>query len=201
MADGRFAQVREPAAFQGEIVCWRRSAIMGQDRLSLLLGGGHMKAKGGIAGVVLGVIVGLVGGWFLFGQTKPAEAGNDRFEDYVLTTGPVNVGVVAQDTDGVWILDYKAGKLLGTVVNRTTGKVTGWAEIDLVKQFDLKPKQNVHFLVTTGMVQKGQSALYVAETTTGKLGVYTMLVRDGFGPAGNMIIHQHDMTSFRAPKN
>jgi hypothetical protein len=112
----------------------------------------------------------------------------------------VNVGVVTQEMDGVWILDYKAGKLLGTVVNRTTGRVTAWAEIDLVKEFDLKPKQNVHFLVTNGLVQKGQSALYVAETSTGKMGVYTMLVRDGLGPTGNMVIHRHDMTTFRAPK-
>jgi hypothetical protein len=159
-----------------------------------------MKAKSGIAWLALGLVVGLGGGWILFGASKSAEAGNDRFEDYVMSTGPVNVGVVTQEMDGVWILDYKAGKLLGTVVNRTTGRVTAWAEIDLVKEFDLKPKQNVHFLVTNGLVQKGQSALYVAETSTGKMGVYTMLVRDGLGPTGNMVIHRHDMTTFRAPK-
>jgi hypothetical protein len=159
-----------------------------------------MSLKTGSAWLVLGLAVGVLGGWLLFGQPKTAEAGNDRWEDYVMSTGPINVGVVAQDMDGVWILDYKAGKLLGTVVNRTTGKVSAWAEIDLVKEFELTPKQNVHFLVTNGMVQKGQSALYVAETSTGKLGVYTMIVRDGLGPAGNMIIHRHDMTTFRGPK-
>jgi hypothetical protein len=159
-----------------------------------------MNVKSGSGWLVLGLAVGVIGGWILFGQQKAAEAGNDRFEDYVMTTGPVNVGVVAQDMDGVWILDYKAGKLLGTVVNRTTGKVSAWAEIDLVKEFEVAPKQDVHFLVTNGMVQKGQSALYVAETNTGKLGVYTMVVRDGLGPSGTMIIHRHDMTTFRMPK-
>ena len=50
--------------------------------------------------------------------------------------------------------------------------------------------------MTTGFVTQGQSALYLAETTTGKFGVYTM------GPGANgsgIVIRRHDMTRFRQP--
>ena len=77
-------------------------------------------------------------------------------------------------TDGVWVLDYRAGKLLGTVIDRVQGKIVGWAEVDLCKEFGIQPGQNVHFMMTTGMIAGGQAALYVAETSSGKFGVYTM---------------------------
>src|SRR5207237_7646858 len=99
-------------------------------------------------------------------------------------------------TDGVWLLDYRAGKLLGTVIDRTTGKIVGWAEVDLVTEFGIQPKQNVHFLMTTGSIAQGQAALYVAETTTGKFGVYTM-GSDPNGQQTGMVIRKHDMGSFR----
>jgi hypothetical protein len=43
-------------------------------------------------------------------------------------------------------------------------------------------------------VSNGQSALYVAETTTGKFGVYTMGPNEA---GGGVAIRRHDMTSFR----
>ncbi|NBY03377.1 MAG: hypothetical protein EBQ87_15575, partial [Planctomycetes bacterium] len=74
----------------------------------------------------------------------------------------------------------------------------GWAELDLAEEFNLPPRQNVHFVMTTGIVGKEQSALYVAETTTGKMGVYTMGPRpDGMAGA---IIKRQDLSLFRKPK-
>jgi len=123
-------------------------------------------------------------------------ASNDRYQDYVMATGAVNISPKLQ-TDGVWMLDYKSGKLLGTVIDKSLGKIIGWAEVDLVAEFEVAPKQDVHFMMTTGWVSAGQSALYVAEVTTGKFGVYTM------GPAANgpgIIIMRHDLSSFRAAR-
>jgi hypothetical protein len=49
-------------------------------------------------------------------------------------------------------------------------------------------------MMTTGYITQGQSALYLAETTTGQFGVYTM----GPGVNGNGIaIRRHDLTKFR----
>ncbi len=157
-----------------------------------------MKTRFTILGVLLGMALGITGGWFLFGPIRVAEAGNDRHEDYVLCTGPVSVGLVGPDLDGVWVLDYRAGKLLGTAVNRGNGKIMGWAEVDLVTEFDIAPRANVHFLMTTGMIAKGQAALYVAESTSGKFAVYTMTVAEG--PRMGVVISRHDMVTFRAAK-
>ena len=133
---------------------------------------------------------------FFLNHPRQAEAGStDRFQDYILATGAVSVNPKIQ-TDGVWLLDYKSGKLLGTVIDRTIGKIVGWAEVDLTTEFNLQAKADVHFMMTTGYVTQGQSALYLAETSTGQFGVYTM------GPGQNgsgIVIRRHDVTKFRQP--
>ena len=131
---------------------------------------------------------------FYLGQSRPAAAAsNDRYQDYIMATGAVSVNPRIQ-TDGVWLLDYKAGKLLGTVIDRAQGKIVGWAEVDLTTEFGLLAKQDVHFMMTTGYITQGQSALYLAETNTGQFGVYTM----GPGANGNgILIRRHDLTKFR----
>jgi len=69
----------------------------------------------------------------------------------------------------------------------------------LTTEFGIPPRQNVHFMMTTGNIAVGQAALYVAETSTGKFAVYTMAPRtDGQTGVG---IRRHDMVMFRqAPK-
>lgn len=153
-----------------------------------------MKAIGQLAGVAVGVAIGAVAMMFYSGQPRPAAAAsNDRYQDYIMATGAVSVNPRVQ-TDGVWLLDYRSGKLLGTVIDRNAGKIVGWAEVDMTTEFAIAPRQDVHFLMTTGYVSQGQSALYIAETSTGKFGVYTM------GPATNgsgVVIRRHDQTVFR----
>ena len=117
--------------------------------------------------------LGVAGTAFYLGQPRQAEARTDRYNDYVLATGAVGLNGRAT-TDGVWLLDYRSGKLLGTVVDTNVGKVIGWAEVDLVNEFRIKPGEDVHFMMTTGQVSRGQAALYVAEVKTGRFGVYTM---------------------------
>src|SRR4051812_43143261 len=154
-----------------------------------------MNAVGKLVLVAAGVAAGIVGTVLYTGQPKPAAAAsNDRYQDYVMATGAVSVNPRIQ-TDGVWLLDYRAGKLLGTVIDRTQGKIVGWAEVDLRAEYGVVPNQDVHFMMTTGYVTQGQSALYLAETSTGRFGVYTM----GPGANGGVVIRRHDMTQFRNP--
>jgi hypothetical protein len=139
--------------------------------------------------VLGGIVVALY-----FGSDHRAEASNDRSDEFILATGAVATNPRVP-TDGVWLLDYRAGKLLGTVIDREKAKIAGWAEVDLVTEFGLPPRQNVHFMMTTGMIANGQAALYVAETSTGKFGVYSMGPRlDG---QMGVQIRRHDLVLFR----
>jgi hypothetical protein len=144
--------------------------------------------------LVGGIALGITATVLYLGSSQPLLANNDRSEDFVICTGPVSVSPKAQ-TDGVWLLDYRSGKLLGTVIDRGAGKIVGWAEVDLVTEFGVQPKQPVHFMMTTGNIATGQAALYVAETTTGKMGVYTMGSRTD-GKVG-VVIRRHDLVLFR----
>ena len=143
------------------------------------------------AGLLLGAFCAVC---YFAQQPRATAASNDRYDDYILCTGAVATNPKSP-TDGVWLLDYRAGKLLGTVIDRGSGKIFGWAELDLVSEFELPPRQNVHFLMTTGQISQGQSALYLAETTSGKFGVYTMGVR--FDAQPNVYIRRHDVVLFR----
>jgi hypothetical protein len=145
-----------------------------------------------VVGLVLGA--GLVGLYLGAGRTVQA-ATSDRYEDYILCSGAVAITPRAL-TDGVWLLDYRGGKLLGTVIDRNAGKVVGWAQVDLVNEFGIPARQNAHFMMVTGQISQSQAALYVAETTTGKFGVYTMGPRND-GQSG-VVINRHDMSSFHA---
>jgi hypothetical protein len=156
-----------------------------------------MKDGGRLLWLAVGLVLGGVGvGLYLGPQQRAQAAANDRYDDYILCTGAVAVNLRAP-TEGVWLLDYRAGKLLGTLIDRGTGKIGGFAEVDLVTEFGLPPRQNVHFMMTTGMIAQGQSALYVCETTSGKFGVYTMGIRPD-GQSG-VQIKRHDLVMFRQP--
>lgn len=145
--------------------------------------------------MIVGIGLGSLATAYLLGD-KPVYAANDRFEDYVMCTGQVAINPNIP-TDGVWLLDYKTGRLLGTVIDRNIGKIINWAEVDLITEFGVQPRQSVHFMMTAGSITKGQSALYIAETTTGRFGVYTM----GMRPDGRtgIAIRRHDLSVFRQP--
>ncbi|VTR99943.1 hypothetical protein [Tuwongella immobilis] len=154
-----------------------------------------MKSLSPWLGVVFGLGMGLgLAAWHSYSTPKLIAANNDRYGDYVLVTGAASINPV-EPMDAIWMLDYRSAKLLASIVDKNTGKVVGWAEADLMAEFGLAPRDQVHFLMTTGNIALGQSALYIAEVTTGKFGVYTL----GANPNGQgLLIRRHDLSSFRA---
>jgi hypothetical protein len=155
------------------------------------------KESGRLFWLLVGLGLGALGAACIFSRGSAAQAGtSDRHEDFIMCTGSATSNPRAP-TDGIWLLDYRAGKLLGTIIDRTQGKITGWAEVDLVSEFGLKPRADVHFLMTTGQISVSQAALYVAETSSGKFAVYTMGQRPDGVPG--VMIRRHDMVLFRQP--
>ena len=153
-----------------------------------------MKDTARLFWLIAGILLGGGGVAYFLGQPRVAEAANDRFEDFVMCTGTVSINPRAP-TDGVWLLDYKSGKLLATVIDRNMGKIVGWAEMDLTGEFGIPPRKECHFLMTTGQISQTQAALYVAETVSGKFGVYTLVSK----PDGGFTIARHDLVMFRSP--
>jgi hypothetical protein len=167
----------------------------------------------------MGLGLGVAGTLFHHASSQPALAHNDRHEDYIIATGPIMKGpvinnILATETppgkgpnpplrlpvtttmyDGVWMLDYRAGKLLGAIVDSVRGKMSAWEDVDLMKEFSLAPKQNVHFLMTTGTTINGQTALYLAETVSGRFAIYTMSLPTD--PRQPVVIRRHDTSKFR----
>jgi hypothetical protein len=118
-----------------------------------------MKLSGQVGALAVGAVVGAVAAGVALSQPRPAgAASSDRYQDFVMATGAVTLRP-GLDTDGVWLLDYKAGKLLGTVIDKSAGKIVGWAEVDLVSEFEVAPRQDVHFMMVTGYIARGQAAL------------------------------------------
>lgn len=154
-----------------------------------------MRKYGRVFWLGTGLVLGIAATVLYMRPSQIARASNsDRFEDYIMCTGPVGITGRAP-TEGLWMLDYRKGKLLATVIDRSIGKIIGWAELDLVPEFGVQPRQDVHFMMTTANIAQGQAALYVAEVNSGKIGVYTL----GPAIAGPMgfSIRRHDMSMFR----
>jgi hypothetical protein len=53
-------------------------------------------------------------------------------------------------------------------------------------------------MMTTGQIAASQAALYITETTSGKMGVYSMGPRQDANPG--VQIRKHDLVFFREPK-
>lgn len=135
------------------------------------------------------LLMGLVLGWGManVGQPRMRASGGDRSGESIVTTGPVAItydeGTKLQiPQDALYYLDYKRGRLLGTIPTfrqtvGTTRYIDRFAERDLVADFkiDLDNGPRPHFIMTTGTLGNyaaGWAPLYVVETSTNQLAVY-----------------------------
>lgn len=135
------------------------------------------------------LVLGLLLGWGL-ANIRPAQiraGGGDRSGESIVATGPILIrydegNKVQIPLEALYLLDYKGGRLLGTVpsLHGTVGTsryIGAFAERDLVADFklDLDNGPRPHFLMTTGSLgsySAGWAPLYVFETTTNQLAIY-----------------------------
>ena len=143
------------------------------------------------------LLVGLSAGWCL-SLVRPVRlhAGGDRQGETILTTGPVLVRYDEATKspialDALYILDYKAGRLLASLPTyrqstSSTTIVESFVERDLVADFklDLDTGARPRFMMTTGSLgpyTAGWAPLYVVETTSNQLGVYRIHLQETSG--------------------
>jgi hypothetical protein len=143
------------------------------------------------------LLTGLIGGWCL-SLVRPVRlhAGGDRQGESILATGPVLVRYDEATKspialDALYILDYKAGRLLASLPTyrqstSSTTIVESFVERDLVADFklDLDTGARPRFMMTTGSLgpyTAGWAPLYVAETTTNQMAIYRIHLQETSG--------------------
>ncbi len=129
------------------------------------------------AWLLTGLVIGLGIAMFFQGQPTYATA-TDHSDDFSISTGHLTA-----ELEAVYLLDFKTGTLLGSVMSRQTGKFQNFYRRELAADFGLAAKQKPKFIMVTGAMQSAQAnvpinhALYVAELNTGKLCAYYMPYR------------------------
>jgi hypothetical protein len=127
-----------------------------------------------VLGIVLGLIVGLnlAGIWPQIPVQATATHGQDGF---AVATGPLS-----GDIEAVYVLDYLTGDLKAAVINLQTGQFMTAYEYNVTKDLAGANPKGARYAMVTGVAdlrrgglgQMGQSVVYVAEFTSGKLAAY-----------------------------
>jgi hypothetical protein len=127
--------------------------------------------------VVVALIVGLGLGGFLPHARLHAVA-TDHTDNFAMATG-----LVDDELEAVFILDFLTGSLKCAVLSTSTGKFTSAFETSVLDDLGVKANQNPKFMMVTGaaglrrqggQMQPGNSVVYVAETTSGRIAAYAV---------------------------
>jgi len=132
--------------------------------------------------LVLGLFAGLVltglwhgGPWQNVMVDASATHGQ---ENWAIATGMIGNGI-----EGLYFLDYLTGDLRAVLLNRRTARFSGFYQYNIQNDFNLTASKNPKFLMVTGLVevprgrgptQIGNSAIYIAEATTGQVNAYAI---------------------------
>lgn len=113
-----------------------------------------------------------------FWPHEPAQAAtNDRDSKFAMGTCSVSL---ADNVEGVFVLDFLTGRLQGAVLNPNTGKFMNAYYRNLAADFGVDPKAEPHYvfvsgkasLPSRGRLSAAQCAIYVGELTSGKVIAY-----------------------------
>jgi hypothetical protein len=123
-----------------------------------------------------GIIIGLILGGFI--PDSPLHAvGTDRQENFALATGMVDEGVEA-----VYMLDFLTGDLRAAVLNPTSRQFANFYQRNITTDLKVEKGKSPRYVMITGEAdlrgggqgQFASSVLYVAELSSGYMGVYAL---------------------------
>jgi hypothetical protein len=113
-------------------------------------------------------------------------ASSDRNEKFAIITAPVTAGGgLVGGSEAVFVVDFLTGRLSGARLSRTRRSGTAFINFyfrNLAEDFQVNAGGEPYYAVTAGAAeiqsqggaQWGQSALYVAELNSGKVGAYAI---------------------------
>jgi hypothetical protein len=160
------------------------------------------------------LLLGVAMGWAASSvRPTPLRAGSgDRSGESIVATGPAIVrydeAVKASiPLEAVYLLDYKAGRLLATIPTyqqsaSSTHIVDEFVERDLVADFHVDlddPSLKPRFLMTTGSLgpyTAGWAPLYVFETTSKQLGIYRIQIQQSTAKSSRPKFERVELRSY-----
>lgn len=146
-----------------------------------------------LAGLVLGFIAGI-----LLPDAPVHAVATDRYENFAICTIPLD-----SNLEAVCVLDSLTGDLKGYVISPQRAVFTVMYHRNIVGDFqDLVAAKNPRFLMVSGgarivprggALQRGiQSALYIAELTTGEINAYGMVWDPRMGQAPPPVVSKFE---------
>jgi hypothetical protein len=137
--------------------------------------------------VAIGVMVGLmVGG--VWPQTSLHAMATDRVDTYAIATG-----LVDEDVEAVYFLDFLTGDLTAFVMGKQAGGFCGYFSFNVANHLGIDPVKNPRYMMVTGVaslrrggsrMQLSRAVVYVAEVTSGKVGAYAVPWNPSMAAAG-----------------
>lgn len=127
-----------------------------------------------ICGLILGGVV------TTYWPHEPLLANATGLEKFAICTAPTLVN----QSDAVFVLDSVTGRLVGAAHNGNAGKFTQVWTRSVAADFNVV--ENGQYLLTSGFLRTqgaaagtpAQSGIYVAELTSGKVGLYGFLMNN-----------------------
>ena len=122
-----------------------------------------------------GLILGLIAGGFW--PDSPAHAvATAQLESFAVCTAPLD-----DDGEAIFFLDYLTGDLKGAAINPNNGKFTALFQANVTTDLGVDVTKGPKYLLVSGVnsfrrmaggPQLGNSVIYVAELSTGKVVAY-----------------------------
>ncbi len=137
-------------------------------------------------GVVIGWAIGTL--WL---QTPIHAVATDRVDNFALATGPLD-----DDTEALFYLDFLSGELKATALSPIARKFFASFTANVAQDLGVDVSKNPQYMMVTGnsifrrgggQVQPGNSVVYVAELTSGKVAAYAVPWSQAYAIAGRQI--------------
>jgi len=115
----------------------------------------------------------------------------DRTESFAMATGALD-----DMTEAVYFLDFTTGELHAAVISSVTRKFNAFFHANVQSDMGIVDANNPQYLMVTGnsqfrpnagVLQPGNSVVYVAELTSGKLAAYNVPWSQSIGQSGTPV--------------